>query len=70
MDLAASKGSVAIFLLRIVLTKWHVALHRFCIVITTMLLFVSCKPTAFLCDHRRWLLLAQFHTSRISKGGM
>jgi hypothetical protein len=57
MGIAASKGSVAIFLLRIVLKKWHIAVLWFCIVsttvlcvITTTLLFVQCKPTAFLWD--------------------
>ncbi|KAH7066270.1 hypothetical protein BKA63DRAFT_158866 [Paraphoma chrysanthemicola] len=57
MGIAASKGSVAIFLLRIVLKKWHIALLWFCIasttvlcIITTTLLFVQCKPTAFLWD--------------------
>ncbi|KAH7108668.1 hypothetical protein B0J11DRAFT_242407 [Dendryphion nanum] len=57
MGIAASKGSVAIFLLRIVIRKWHVALLWFCIVsttllcaITTILLFVQCRPTAFLWD--------------------
>ena len=55
MGIAASKGAVAIFLLRIVLTKWHIALLLFCILSTTVLciimttlLFVQCKPTAFL----------------------
>lgn len=58
MGIAASKGSVAIFLLRIVLKKWHVAVLWFCIVsttilciITTTLLYLQCKPTAFLWDH-------------------
>jgi hypothetical protein len=57
MGIAASKGSVAIFLLRIVLKKWHIALLWFCItsttvlcIITTTLLFMQCKPTAFLWD--------------------
>ncbi|KAF2029516.1 hypothetical protein EK21DRAFT_67629 [Setomelanomma holmii] len=58
MGIAASKGSVALFLLRIVLKRWHVALLWFCIVsttamciITTTLLYMQCKPTAFLWDH-------------------
>lgn len=57
MGIAASKGSVALFLLRIVLKRWHIALLWFCIVtttilctITTTLLFVQCRPTAFLWD--------------------
>jgi len=55
---AASKSSVALFLLRIVLKKWHIALLWFVItsttllcIITTTLLYVQCKPTAFLWDH-------------------
>ncbi|KAF2119517.1 hypothetical protein BDV96DRAFT_642538 [Lophiotrema nucula] len=58
MGIAASKGAVAVFLLRIVLKKWHIALLWFCIIsttvlctITTTLLFVQCRPTAFLWDH-------------------
>jgi hypothetical protein len=57
MGIAASKGSVALFLLRIVLKKWHIVFLWFCIVstticciITTTLLFVQCKPSAFLWD--------------------
>lgn len=57
LGIAASKGSVAIFLLRIVLRKWHIAVLWFCIVsttimcaLTTTLLFLQCKPTAFLWD--------------------
>ncbi|OAK94201.1 hypothetical protein IQ06DRAFT_330277 [Phaeosphaeriaceae sp. SRC1lsM3a] len=57
MGIAASKSSVAIFLLRIVLRRWHIALLWFCIIsttvlciITTTLLFVQCKPSAFLWD--------------------
>ena len=57
MGIAASKWSVAIFLLRIVLKKWHIALLWFCIastgvlcIITTMLLYMQCRPTAFLWD--------------------
>ncbi|PVH93927.1 hypothetical protein DM02DRAFT_694622 [Periconia macrospinosa] len=57
MGIAASKGSVALFLLRIVIHKWHVVALWFCIVsttimctVTTVLLFVQCKPTAFLWD--------------------
>jgi hypothetical protein len=57
MGIAASKGSVALFLLRIVREKWHIAVLWFCIVtttvlciITTTLLFVQCKPTPFLWD--------------------
>lgn len=57
MGIAASKGSVALFLLRIVLKKWHIAILWFCIasttvlcIITTVLLYMQCKPTAFLWD--------------------
>ena len=57
MGIAASKGSVALFLLRIVIYRWHVIALWFCIVsttimctITTTLLFVQCRPTAFLWD--------------------
>jgi hypothetical protein len=57
LGIAASKGSVALFLLRIVIRKWHVAVLWACIasttilcVITTTLLFVQCRPTAFLWD--------------------
>ncbi|KAF2202044.1 hypothetical protein GQ43DRAFT_414482 [Delitschia confertaspora ATCC 74209] len=58
LGIAASKGSVALFLLRIVLKTWHIVLLWFCIVtttilaiITTTLLFLQCKPAAFLWDH-------------------
>lgn len=57
IGIAASKGSVAIFLLRIVIKRWHIALLWFCIasttvlcVITTMLLYLQCRPTRFLWD--------------------
>ncbi|CAI6334873.1 unnamed protein product [Periconia digitata] len=57
MGIAASKGSVALFLLRIVNYRWHKIVLWLCIVstttlcvITTILLFVQCKPTAFLWD--------------------
>ncbi|KNG49035.1 hypothetical protein TW65_04017 [Stemphylium lycopersici] len=57
MGIAASKGSVALFLLRIVAKRWHVAILWFCIVtttilctITTSLLYAQCIPTAFLWD--------------------
>ncbi|KAJ4352018.1 uncharacterized protein N0V89_007364 [Didymosphaeria variabile] len=57
MGIAASKASVAVFLLRIVIFKWHKALLWFCIVsttilctITTTLLFLQCRPAAFLWD--------------------
>ncbi|KAF2124476.1 hypothetical protein P153DRAFT_132756 [Dothidotthia symphoricarpi CBS 119687] len=57
MGIAASKGSVAVFLLRIVLKKWHIALLWFCIAsttflctVTTVLLYAQCKPVAFLWD--------------------
>lgn len=58
MGIAASKASVAVFLLRIVILKWHKAFLWFCIVsttlwctVTTILLFLQTKPTAFLWDH-------------------
>ncbi|KAA8622941.1 hypothetical protein PtrV1_04247 [Pyrenophora tritici-repentis] len=57
MGIAASKGSVAIFLLRIVMKRWHVAILWFCIIttailctITTTLLYTQCIPSAFLWD--------------------
>lgn len=57
MGIAASKSSVAVFLLRIVILKWHKWLLWFCIVsttiwctVTTILLFLQTKPTAFLWD--------------------
>ncbi|XP_014555731.1 hypothetical protein COCVIDRAFT_38603 [Bipolaris victoriae FI3] len=57
MGIAASKGSVALFLLRIVVKQWHVGILWFCIisttilcVITTALLYAQCIPTAFLWD--------------------
>ena len=55
MGIAASKSSVAVLLLRIVVLKWHRWLLWFCIVstttwctVTTVLLFLQSKPTAFL----------------------
>lgn len=57
MGIAASKSSVAVFLLRIVILKWHKWLLWFCIMsttiwctVTTILLFLQSKPTAFLWD--------------------
>ncbi|PSN65310.1 hypothetical protein BS50DRAFT_496366 [Corynespora cassiicola Philippines] len=57
MGIAASKASVALFLLRIVRERWHIAFLWFCIastttlcIITTALLFTQCKPTAFFWD--------------------
>ena len=57
MGIAASKGSVALFLLRIVILRWHKVALWFCIIsttiiciVTTVLLFLQCKPTAFLWD--------------------
>jgi hypothetical protein len=57
MGIAASKGSVAIFLLHIVRSTWHVAFLWFCIVstsvlcvITTTSLFLQCRPAAFQWD--------------------
>ncbi|KAF1955010.1 hypothetical protein CC80DRAFT_382070, partial [Byssothecium circinans] len=57
MGIAASKGSVALFLLRIVVFKWHKAVLWFCIISTTVLctitttfLYTQCTPTAFLWD--------------------
>lgn len=57
MGIAASKSSVAVFLLRIVVLKWHKALLWLCIVsttiwciVTTTLLFLQCSPTAFIWD--------------------
>ena len=57
MGIAASKASVALFLLRIVLRRWHIALLWGVIIstaifstITTTLLFLQCKPVSFLWD--------------------
>jgi hypothetical protein len=57
MGIAASKGAVALFLLRIVVHRWHIVLLRFCIIsttilctITTIMLYAQCKPMAFLWD--------------------
>jgi hypothetical protein len=57
MGVAASKSSVAVFLLRIVILRAHKALLWFCIVtttiwatVTTTLLFVQCRPSAYLWD--------------------
>jgi len=57
MGIAASKGSVALFLLRIVIKRWHIAILWFCIasttvlcIITTTLLYTQCVPSAFLWD--------------------
>lgn len=57
MGIAASKSSVAVILLRIVVLKWHKVLLWFCVastsamcIITTTLLFVQCRPVAFLWD--------------------
>jgi len=57
LGIAISKASVALFLLRIVVLRWHKMLLWLCIiitsalcVITTILLFVQCKPAAFLWD--------------------
>ena len=54
---AASKGSVALLLLRIVLQKWHKAVLWFCIILTTImsistasLFLLHCRPTAYLWD--------------------
>ncbi|KAF2679917.1 hypothetical protein K458DRAFT_258432, partial [Lentithecium fluviatile CBS 122367] len=67
MGIAASKASVALFLLRIVIRKWHKLLLWICIIsttilctITTILLFLQCKPAAYLWDRtipggRCWL---------------
>ncbi|KAF2186545.1 hypothetical protein K469DRAFT_749640 [Zopfia rhizophila CBS 207.26] len=59
LGIAASKGSVALFLLRIVVKKWHVAILWFCIasttilcIITTTLLFLQCKPMEYLWDRK------------------
>jgi hypothetical protein len=57
MGIAASKASVALFLLRIIVRWWHRALLWSIIVsttifsiITTALLFLQCKPVSFLWD--------------------
>jgi hypothetical protein len=57
LGIAASKSSVALFLLRIVIKKWHIAvlwaiiaLTTILCIITTTLLFLQCKPAAFLWD--------------------
>ncbi|KAF2633276.1 hypothetical protein BU25DRAFT_464217 [Macroventuria anomochaeta] len=58
MGITVSKASIALLLLRIVVKKWHVLVlwgtiistTLFCCV-TTILLFLQCKPAAFLWDH-------------------
>lgn len=57
MGIAASKSSVAVFLLRIVIDKWHKVVLWLCIItttiwsiITTIWLFVQCIPYAYLWD--------------------
>ncbi|KAL5439828.1 hypothetical protein PMIN07_009666 [Paraphaeosphaeria minitans] len=57
VGVAVSKSSVAVFLLRIVVSRWHKVMLWFCIATTTMwsvvattLLFVQCRPTAYLWD--------------------
>lgn len=57
MGIAVSKAAIALFLLRIVLRKWHIALLWSVTIstaifstITTALLFLQCKPVAFLWD--------------------
>jgi hypothetical protein len=57
MGVVASKSSVAVFLLRVVISRRHIALLWFCIVtttvwatVTTILLFVQCRPSASLWD--------------------
>jgi hypothetical protein len=55
MGIAVSKAAIALFLLRIVVRKWHIALLWSVMVstsifsiITTALLFLQCKPVSFL----------------------
>lgn len=55
MGIAVSKAAIALFLLRIVVRKWHIALLWSVMVstavfssITTTLLFLQCKPVSFL----------------------
>lgn len=57
MGIAASKAAIALFLLRIVLRRWHIILLWSVVAtttifasITTVLLFLQCKPVAFLWD--------------------
>ncbi|OSS52702.1 hypothetical protein B5807_02425 [Epicoccum nigrum] len=57
MGIAASKAAIALFLLRIVLRRWQIVLlwgvvatTTIFATITTVLLFVQCKPVAFLWD--------------------
>jgi hypothetical protein len=57
MGIAASKAAIAFFLLRIVLWRWHIVLLWSVVAtttifasITTVLLFLQCKPVAFLWD--------------------
>lgn len=57
MGIAASKAAIALFLLRIVLRRWHIVLLWSVVVstaifatITTALLFLQCKPVSFLWD--------------------
>lgn len=55
MGAAVSKASVALFLLRTTVKRWHVVLLWICIAsttflctVTTILMFVQCKPVSFL----------------------
>jgi hypothetical protein len=55
MGIAVSKAAIALFLLRIVVRKWHIALLWSVMIstlifstITTALLFLQCKPVSFL----------------------
>ncbi|KAJ4368604.1 hypothetical protein N0V86_009511 [Didymella sp. IMI 355093] len=57
MGIAVSKAAIALFLLRIVVRKWHIALLWSVMIstlifstITTALLFLQCKPVSFLWD--------------------
>ncbi|KAF2647713.1 hypothetical protein K491DRAFT_614136 [Lophiostoma macrostomum CBS 122681] len=59
IGIAASKASVALFLLRIVILKWHRALLWFCIlsttvlcVTTTVLFYMQCRLVAVLWDRK------------------
>lgn len=57
MGIAVSKAAIALFLLRIVVRKWHIALLWSVMIstsifstITTALLFLQCRPVSFLWD--------------------
>jgi hypothetical protein len=79
LGIAASKASVALFLLRIVTARYQKTLLWTCIIvtsllcmITTILLFVQCRPAAYLWDQNipRGYCWLNFTPLGITTGGM